>query len=188
MFDATADIFADALRAEQTRLDAGKHIGGLPAKSGRPLGEAPTIAIPGSLTASSSVSTQQPRRTRQMAPATRSTLATCAQPLPKAIERPTRRGRSARTFHRHWRVALGQLQTDGLQVPTNVWPVDVPRKHDEARYDQFLEECARKRRCCHRKSAQKRANGSRRGYCCRTSWSSVQRAWSKRKTLLSRPR
>ena len=64
MFDATADIFADALRAEQTRLDAGQHIG--------------TIAIPGSLTASSSVSTQQPRRTRQMAPATRSTLATCA--------------------------------------------------------------------------------------------------------------
>ena len=61
MFDATADIFADALRAEQTRLDAGN-----------------TIAIPGSLTASSSVSTQQPRRTRQMAPATRSTLATCA--------------------------------------------------------------------------------------------------------------
>ena len=139
MFDATADIFADALRAEQTRLDAGKHIGGLPAKwapTGRGAHDRDTRIVDGII-----------------------------ERLYPAAEENKADGASHEEYLSYMRNRYRKLvsaQRAAAEVPehftgTGEWHLvnykrmaskcrlmfgqSTFRKHDEARYDQFLEEC-----------------------------------------------
>ena len=138
MFDATADIFADALRAEQAQLDAGELISGLPAKwapTPRGAHDRDTRIVDGIV--------------ERLYPAEENKADGVSHEeylsyMRKRYQKLLSAQRAAAEVPEHftgtgeWHLVNYERMASKCRL---MFGQSTFRKHDEARYDQFLEEC-----------------------------------------------